>query len=48
MTGFNVPFTGPSGIGNEFVQALLGSEKFNKALEEAVREPGPRMIEVQM
>jgi hypothetical protein len=34
MTGFNVPFTGPSGIGNEFVQALLGSEKFNKALED--------------
>ncbi len=27
-----VPFTGSSGIGNEFVTALLGNENFNKLL----------------
>jgi hypothetical protein len=28
-----VPFTGPNGIGNEFLQALMANEKFNKYLE---------------
>jgi hypothetical protein len=29
----NVPFTGPQGIGNEFLQALMTNDKFNKYLE---------------
>jgi acetolactate synthase-1/2/3 large subunit len=29
-------------------KAVTSADEFNKALEEAVREPGPRMIEVQM
>lgn len=33
MPEFNVPFTGPNGIGNEFVQALLANENFSKMLE---------------
>lgn len=34
MDGFsNVPFTGPNGIGNEFVNALLSNENFVKNLE---------------
>ena len=34
MDGFtNVPFTGPGGVGNEFVNALLNNENFVKNLE---------------
>jgi hypothetical protein len=32
-TGYNVPFVGSNGIGNEFVQALLANEGFVKGLE---------------
>lgn len=30
---YQVPFTGPGGVGNEFVQALLANERFQKGLE---------------